>query len=85
MTHHASLEFWAAYDELPSEARSVADKSFALLKSNPQHPSIRLKKVGNYWSARVGRRHRALAMEVHDGFLWFWIGTHEEYDRLVGS
>ena len=77
--------FWAAYEALPVEVRDVADKSFALLKDNPHHLSIHLKKVGGYWSARVGRRHWVLAMEVPDGLLWFWIGTHAEYDRLIGS
>jgi len=39
--------------------------------------------VGRYWSARVGLDYRALATPVDDGFLWFWIGTHGEYDRLI--
>jgi hypothetical protein len=42
-----------------------------------------LKKVGRYWSVRVGRSHRALAVEVASGFRWVWIGTHEEYERLI--
>ena len=85
MTHHASPAFWAAYEALPAEVRDLADKSFALLKDNPQHPSIHFKKVGDYWSARVGRRHRVLATEIPDGLLWFWIGTHAEYNRLIGG
>lgn len=84
MTHHAGPAFWKAYEALPAGVREVADRSFALLESNPQHPSLRFKKVGNYWSARVGKGHRALAVEVPDGLLWFWIGTHDEYDRLIG-
>ncbi len=85
MTHHAGAAFWRAYEALPPEAREIADKSFELLKSNPQHPSLRLKKVGDYWSVRVGKRYRAMAVEVPDGLLWFWIGMHDEYDRLIGS
>jgi hypothetical protein len=34
---------------------------------------------------RAGKRHRALAVEVEDGVLWFWIGTHEDYERLVNA
>ena len=83
MRHRASPAFWKAYEALPADARDIADKSFALLKSNPQHPSLHLKKAGDYWSVRVSKRHRALATEVEDGLLWFWIGTHGEYDRLV--
>ena len=53
MKHLASPKFWEAYDNLPENARALADKSFALLKQNPQHPSLHFKKVGSYWSARV--------------------------------
>jgi hypothetical protein len=81
--HFASSEFWTAYQRLPQSVRTLADKNFALLKSDPSHPSLRLKKVGRYMSARVGLRHRALVVEVDDGLLWFWIGMHAEYDRML--
>jgi hypothetical protein len=42
-----------------------------------------LKKIGRYVSARVGLRYRALAVEVDDGLLWFWIGSHADYDQLL--
>lgn len=58
-------------------------KNYALLKENPRHPSLRLKRVGRFWSARVGSRHRALAVEVDEGLLWFWIGSHADYDAMV--
>jgi hypothetical protein len=63
--------------------RALADKSFELLKSDPHHPSLRFKRVGRFRSVRVGLHYRALAVEVPDGVLWFWIGTHAEYDDLV--
>ncbi len=84
MNHFASPAFWSAYRALPSEVQSVADKNFALLKENPRHPSLRLKKVGTFWSARVGRGHRAVARDRTEGLVWFWIGSHDEYDRLIG-
>jgi hypothetical protein len=58
-------------------------KSFSLLKVDSTHPSIRLKKVGRFWAARVGLRYRALARERADGLIWFWIGPHGEYDRIL--
>ncbi|HWE19132.1 MAG TPA: hypothetical protein VG758_18425 [Hyphomicrobiaceae bacterium] len=64
--------------------RAAADKSFALLKRNPRHPSLHLKR-GGVSGTRAGRRHRALAVEVKDGLLWFWIGTHEDYERLTAE
>ena len=84
MNHYASPEFWARYRALPAEVQSLADKSFALLKSDSRHPSLHLKKVGDYFSVRVGLFYRALGVEVKDGVSWFWIGTHAEYDKLVG-
>jgi hypothetical protein len=83
MRHFASPAFWEEYQNLPPAIQTIADKSFELLKTNPNHPSLHLKKIGRYWSARVGRRYRALAVEIEDGLLWFWIGTHADYDLLV--
>jgi hypothetical protein len=82
--HFASSKFWSAYEALPHQVRRLADENYALLKRDPRHPSLRFKKVGRYWSVRVGARYRALAIEVDDGFLWFWIGSHAEYDQLIG-
>ena len=63
----------------------LADKNFALLKADPMHPSLRFKKAGRFRSARVGLRYRALAVELENGLLWFWIGTHADYDRMLGT
>jgi hypothetical protein len=82
--HQASPRFWRAYDALPETVRLLADRNFALLKSNPQHPSLHFKRVGRFPSVRVGLHYRALGVDVEDGILWFWIGTHAEYDALVG-
>lgn len=83
MKHYASARFWSCYERLPESIRTLADKNFDLLKSNPQHPSLHFKKIGEYRSARVGLVYRALAVEVEDGLLWFWIGTHADYDKII--
>lgn len=85
MIHKASPEFWALYRALPTSVRELADKSFAQLRADPRHPSLHFKKVGRFWSARIGLHHRAIAVEAVDGLVWFWIGTHGEYDRLIGG
>ena len=73
-------EFWAFYEKLPKDIQGLADKNFALLKENPEHPSLYLKRVGRYWSIRIGEKHRALGVEVDEkGLLWCWIGSHSEY------
>ena len=83
MTHHASPEFWTCYNALPAPIREQADKAFELLKANPQHPSLHFKKVGRFWSARVGLQYRALGVDAPEEIIWFWIGTHADYDRLI--
>ncbi|MFN7564095.1 MAG: hypothetical protein ACK5TH_20165 [Prosthecobacter sp.] len=83
MKHRASAKFWQYYNQLPAKIRSLADENFALLKANPRHPSLHFKKVGRFWSARVGDHYRAIAVEDGDDFAWFWIGHHSEYDRLI--
>jgi hypothetical protein len=82
LKHHASPDFWALYEALPGDVRSLADKNFQLIKSDTRHPSLHFKKLGRHWSARVGAHYRALAVEVEDGMYWIWIGTHAEYDKL---
>lgn len=67
MNHHANPDFWACYQALSPEVQQVADRAFQHLKRDQRHPSLQFKKVGPYWSARVGSRHRALATEASDG------------------
>jgi hypothetical protein len=83
VTHFTSARFWACYNVLPEDVRAIADKQYALLRENPSHPSLHFKKVGKLWSARVNDRMRALAVPDGEDFVWFWIGDHKEYDRLV--
>jgi hypothetical protein len=84
LKHHANPDFWAGYRALSAEVQRAADRAYEHLKRDPRHPSLQFKKVGPYWSVRVGARHRALAVEARDGFVWFWIGTHADYDKLLG-
>lgn len=83
MNHYTGPLFWEKYKKLPVQIRDLADKNFELLKENQKHPSLHLKKVNDYWSVRIGIRYRALAVEIDEGLLWFWIGSHSEYDNLL--
>ena len=84
--HRATPQFWRLYDQLPEEARSLADRSFSLLKKNPRHPSLHFKKVRtDLWSVRIGLAYRALAAEEQGVLIWFWIGPHDEYERILDS
>lgn len=81
--HRVTRKFWSFYNGLPVETRKLADENFQLLRQDPSHPSLHFKKVGRFWSARVGIRHRVLAVEDGSDVVWFWIGRHDEYRQLI--
>lgn len=83
MKHRTTDRFCRCYHGLPGEIRKVADKKFKLLKENPSHPSLQFKKIGELWPARVDQAYRALAVEDGGDFTWVWVGTHDEYERIL--
>ncbi len=86
LKHYTTPDYWRLHRRLPPQVRQTADKHFAFLKANPRHPSLHLKRIGDLWSVRAGVHYRAVGMDVptgERGILWFWIGSHAEYDRLI--
>ncbi|MBN1579659.1 MAG: hypothetical protein JXA89_03075 [Anaerolineae bacterium] len=82
--HRTTPQFWEHFEKLPESVQRLARRNFELLKQNPGYPSLRFKKVGRFWSVRIGLNHRALAVQDGSDFIWVWIGDHDEYDRLIG-
>jgi hypothetical protein len=83
LKHFTSSGFWALYGKLPQEIQELADKSYALLKANPRHPSLQLKRIEELWSVRVGQHYRALGIDAPEGIQWIWIGSHADYDQYI--
>ncbi len=83
MKHFTHPQFWEHYHQLPENIRRLADKNFELLKQDPSYPSLHFKRVGRFWSARVGLDYRVLAVDGPEGPIWFWIGSHADYDKLI--
>ncbi|MDQ2731219.1 MAG: hypothetical protein M3Y56_06135 [Armatimonadota bacterium] len=86
MNHFTLPRFWQHYRQLPIAVQHLADKNYLLLKADPFHPSLHFKRVGKnkqLWSVRVGEHYRALGLPKGEGVVWFWIGTHSEYDKLL--
>jgi hypothetical protein len=83
LSHGTSSRFWRAFEELPPEIQQLARENYELLKTDPHHPSLHFKRAGRYWPARAGSSHRVLGIESPAGIVWFWIGHHEEYERLI--
>lgn len=82
--HRTAPSFWRHFQELPDALQQTARRNFALLEANPRHPSLRFRSVGRYWSARVSDAYRAVAVQDGSDFVWFWIGPHDEYVRVIG-
>lgn len=80
-------EFLELYARLPAEVRAQARGAYRLSRENHRHPSLQFKPLDPQhlvWSARISQSYRVVgAMEV-DGIHWFWIGSHADYDQLLG-
>lgn len=83
MNHRTVESFWKCFDALPQDVQRLANENFELLKANSFHPSLHFKKIDELWSVRVGMHYRALATQSGDDAIWFWIGTHAEYDAIL--
>ena len=87
MISHTTSRFWKAYRQLDERIQKKARRAYELFERNPQHPSLRFKKVHPtepLYSARVSLNHRALGICDGSEIVWFWIGPHNEYERLIG-
>lgn len=69
--------------ELPEDMQERVLQKIAMLRENPRHPSLRLKKVGKLWAIRINQRYRALAREEGATLVWFWVGLHDAYERHI--
>lgn len=79
-------QFWKCYEALPEEIQKQADKAYQLWAINPQAHGLYFKRVGKkspIYSVRVSKSYRGLGLLNNDSILWFWIGSHDEYERLL--
>lgn len=86
MKSHATARFRKALDGLSERVRREAREAYTLFRQNPRHPSLHFKQIHPtkpIYSARVSLDYRAVGIRDGDDIVWFWIGSHEEYDKLV--
>ena len=87
MISKATRRFWKLYQELPEPVQRLAIKNYRLWLRDSRHPSLDFKKLTGSsarFSVRVGLHYRAIAHVIEGGVEWVWIGSHEEYNKLVG-
>lgn len=86
MKSHVTERFLKAFGELPSHVQRKARAAYQLFKQDPHHPSLRLKRVHptkSIYSVRIGLDYRALGVREGEEIIWFWIGSHADYDKLL--
>jgi hypothetical protein len=79
-----TADFLSLYRDLPREVQAAARKAYQMFHENPAHPGLRLERLRSdprAWSVRITRDYRAVALRIGEDWLWFWIGTHKEFDR----
>ncbi len=86
MKSYTTERFRKAFKALPERVRRQAREAYKLFEQNPYHPSLHFKPIHPtrpIYSVRIGRDYRALGVSDGDEIVWFWIGSHAEYDKLT--
>ncbi len=86
MRSRTTRRFREAFAKLPAHVRQSARDAYRLFAQDSAHPSLRFKKVHSrepIWSVRVDRNYRAVGIIDDDMIVWFWIGSHADYDHLL--
>lgn len=84
MKSTANDRFWALYGELSSTVREEAKEAFHLFRQNPAHPGLSLERLRcdpESWSVRITRGYRAVGWKQGDTMVWYWIGSHADFDE----
>ncbi len=85
MKSRTTHTFWKLYNNLPEVVQKAAINSYQKWKINPHYPSLMFKKLKNseLYAVRVGLNYRALGLRDDDVMTWIWIGSHEDYNKLI--
>lgn len=78
--------FWEAFDGLSQPDQQQAKEAHRQWLANPRHPGLRFKKVHSHrpiFSVRVNLNVRAVGIQAGQDMIWFWIGHHDEYEKLL--
>jgi hypothetical protein len=81
--HKTTYRFNESFKTMPIRVQKVATRNFELFNVNPHHPSLHFKKIGKFWSLRIGLNYRALAIKENARYTWVWIGTHDNYLKML--
>lgn len=86
MNSRVPRKFRTLLDALPARVRLQAVEAYRQFRLNHSHPGLRFKKVHDdppISSARVGIGYWAIGILEGSTIIWFWIGSHADYDKLL--
>ncbi|MDY7016296.1 MAG: hypothetical protein SVX43_22400 [Cyanobacteriota bacterium] len=88
MKSRTTAQFRKAFAELPERVQEQTREAYRQFKRDPNHPSLRFKKVHPnlpIYSARISKSYRAVGQVDKDTIIWFWVGSHADYDKLLAQ
>ena len=86
MNSKTTNRFWKCYSVLPNDIKKRAKEVYKLFITDPYHPSLHFKRVHSHrpiFSVRITKDYRAIGILQNSDLLWFWIGSHSEYNKLL--
>lgn len=88
MNSKTSERFRECFAKLPEIIKKQAKEAYVYFRMNPYHPSLHFKQVHPsraVFSARISENYRTLGVIREDGILWFWIGSHADYNKILNK
>ena len=88
MKSRTTIQFRKAFAELPEQIQVQTRQAYRQFKQDPNHPSLRFKKIHSelpIYSARISKSYRAVGQLDEDTVIWFWVGSHADYDKLLSQ
>jgi hypothetical protein len=88
VTSRTTKQFRKLLAALPLHVQKQAREAYRTWLRDPWHPGLQFKQIHPIraiYSARVGLDWRAVCIRTGDQAIWFFIGSHAEYDRLIAS
>ena len=88
MRSRRTARFKSVFEKLPAGVQQSAQRAYALFQCEPAHPSLQFKRLladRQTYSIGIGPGYRALGIRFDETLVWYWIGPHAEYDRLVSQ
>ncbi len=86
MISHTTARFRKAFADLPSKIQRQAKDAYKQFKQDPFYPSLNFKRVHStnpIHSVRINVEYRAVGMQHENEMIWFWIGSHDDYMKLL--